>query len=287
MSTSRGLRLARLACVGLLTCALALFAALVKPAAADSSAAQVPASRVAGIATTHLYINGFRAVGRKVVGRGTAIESFTNSVGRKTVRRKHFRIAIGTRVQTQQVGTTCPILFLQLGELDLTLAGLHAVLHAADPTQPVELRLSADDTGGILGKLFCQLANASGVLGTAQKAQLAAAQMNRHLRAVTIMRVKAIIYAPNNASGHAGMQVYSPQGALQAQDECQVLHLILGPLHLELLGLVADLNKIVLDLTAVPGTLLGNIFCQLVTPPTPPPPPPPPPAPLAPTYARE
>ena len=270
MSTSRGLRLARLACFGLLMCALAVFAALVKPAAADSAAAQVPASKVAGVVTTRLYINGFRAVGRKVVGRGTAIESFTNSVGRKTVRRKHFRIAIGTRVQTQQAGTTCPILFLQLGELDLTLAGLHAVLHAADPTQPVELRLSADDAGGILGKLFCQLANASGVLGTAQKAQLAATQMNRHLRATTIMRVKAIIYAPNNASGHAGMQAYSPQGTLQAQDECQVLHLILGPLHLELLGLVADLNKIVLDLTAVPGTLLGNIFCQLVTPPPPP-----------------
>jgi hypothetical protein len=269
-----------LACVGLLTCALAVFAALIKPAPADSAAAQVPTSRVAGVETTHLYINGFRAVGRKVVGRGTAIATFTNSVGRRTVRRKHFRIAIGTRVQTQQVGTTCPILFLQLGELDLTLAGLHAVLHAADPTQPVELRLSADDTGGILGKLFCQLANASGVLATPQKAQLAATQMNRHLRATTIMRVKAIIYAPNNASGNAGMQVYSPQGTLQTQDECQVLHLILGPLHLELLGLVADLNKIVLDLTAIPGTLLGNVFCQLVTPPSPPPPPP------APAYAR-
>jgi hypothetical protein len=183
-------------------------------------------------------------------------------------------------MQQQQEGATCQILFLQLGELDLTLAGLHAVLHAADPTQPVELRLSADDAGGILGKLFCQLANASGVLATPQKATLAARQMNKRLRATTIMRVKAIIYAPANASGHAGagMQAYSPQG--QTVEECSVLHLVLGPLHLELLGLVADLNKIVLDLTAVPGTLLGNVFCQLVTPPSPPPPPPP-----APTYA--
>jgi hypothetical protein len=278
MSASKGLRLA---CFGLLACALAAFASSVNSAAAGSAAAQGPASKVAGVETTRLYINGFRAVGRKVVGRGTAIATFTNSVGRKTIRRKHFRIAIRTaRIQKQQAGATCQILFLQLGELDLTLAGLHAVLHAADPTQPVELRLSADDAGGILGRLFCQLANASGVLGTAQKAKLAATQMNKHLRATTIMRVKAVIYAPN-ASGHAGagMQAYSSQGTLQAADECSVLHLVLGPLHLELLGLVADLNKIVLDLTAVPGTLLGNVFCQLVTPPPPPPPP-------APAYAR-
>lgn len=39
-----------------------------------------------------------------------------------------------------------------------------------------------------------------------------------------------------------------------------VLHLVLGPLHLNLLGLIADLNKVDLDLTAIPGTLLGNIL---------------------------
>jgi hypothetical protein len=255
---------------------LTVLAALVSPGSAGSAgvptAAQAPVSKVAGVETTRLYINRFRAVGRKVVGRGTEIATFTDATGVKTVKRKHFAVWLRTaRVQTQQAGQTCNILFLELGDLDLTLAGLHAVLHAADPTQPVQLRLSADPAGGILGKLFCQLANASGTLGTAQKAKLAARQMNRHLRAVQIMRVKAVIYAPN-ASGQAGpaMQGYSPNGAFQAQDECAVLHLVLGPLHLELLGLVADLNQIVLDLTAVPGTLLGNIFCQLVTPPPPP-----------------
>lgn len=63
----------------------------------------------------------------------------------------------------------------------------------------------------------------------------------------------------------------SPQGQQQVA-ECEVLHLVLGPLHLDLLGLVVDLNKVILDLKAIPGTLLGNIFCQLVTPPSPPPP---------------
>ena len=270
-------RVFRLGCLVALACFLAALAALVNPGSAGSTARQmqVPASKVAGTATTRMYIDGFRAVGRKVVGRGTVIASFRNSAGVKSIKRRHFRITIRTwhRAQLQQQGTVCSILFLQLGELDLTLAGLHAVLHAADPTQPVELRLSADDQGGILGRVFCQLAQASGTLGTAHKAKLAARQMNRHLKHTAIMRVKAIIYAPNQGSpGNGGMNAYSPQGAFQATDECAVLHLILGPLHLELLGLVADLNKIVLDLTAIPGTLLGNIFCQLVTPPPPPPP---------------
>jgi hypothetical protein len=69
--------------------------------------------------------------------------------------------------------------------------------------------------------------------------------------------------------------------------ECNVLTLILGPVHLDLLGLIADLNKILVDLNAVPGTLLGDIFCLLSSDPAPPPPPPapPPPPPAAPTPA--
>jgi hypothetical protein len=51
-------------------------------------------------------------------------------------------------------------------------------------------------------------------------------------------------------------------GPLQVP-ECEVLDLILGPLHLDLLGLVVDLNKIQLTLTAIPGTTIGNLFCEL------------------------
>jgi hypothetical protein len=44
-----------------------------------------------------------------------------------------------------------------------------------------------------------------------------------------------------------------------------VLHLVLGPLDLNLLGLVVHLNTVVLDITAVPGAgnLLGNLLCAL------------------------
>ena len=44
---------------------------------------------------------------------------------------------------------------------------------------------------------------------------------------------------------------------------CDILHLDLGPLSLDLLGLQIDLSRIVLDITAQAGAgnLLGNLLC--------------------------
>jgi hypothetical protein len=46
---------------------------------------------------------------------------------------------------------------------------------------------------------------------------------------------------------------------------CKILDLVLGPLHLDVLGLVVDLNQVNLDITAVPGAgnLLGNLLCAV------------------------
>ena len=46
---------------------------------------------------------------------------------------------------------------------------------------------------------------------------------------------------------------------------CRILHLDLGPINLDLLGLVLTTNRIVIDLTAVqgPGNLLGNLLCTI------------------------
>jgi hypothetical protein len=46
---------------------------------------------------------------------------------------------------------------------------------------------------------------------------------------------------------------------------CRVLDLVLGPLHLDLLGLVVDLNQVHLVINAVsgPGNLLGNLLCAI------------------------
>jgi hypothetical protein len=46
---------------------------------------------------------------------------------------------------------------------------------------------------------------------------------------------------------------------------CPILNLVLGPLHLNLLGLHVDLNQVVLNITAVSGSgnLLGNLLCSV------------------------
>ena len=53
--------------------------------------------------------------------------------------------------------------------------------------------------------------------------------------------------------------------AVQVQALCPILHLELGPLDLDLLGLMIHLDKVVLDITAEsgPGNLLGNLLCAI------------------------
>jgi hypothetical protein len=49
-----------------------------------------------------------------------------------------------------------------------------------------------------------------------------------------------------------------------SQGVCEVLILTLGPVHLELLGLIVDLNRVVLRITADPsGGILGELLCSL------------------------
>jgi hypothetical protein len=54
----------------------------------------------------------------------------------------------------------------------------------------------------------------------------------------------------SNAAAHAALT-------------CNVLHLVLGPLNLDLLGLVVTLNEVDLNITAVTGSLLGDLLCDV------------------------
>ena len=53
--------------------------------------------------------------------------------------------------------------------------------------------------------------------------------------------------------------------AITAAATCPILNLDLGPLHLDLLGLVVDLNRVVLNIVAESGAgnLLGNLLCAV------------------------
>jgi hypothetical protein len=64
---------------------------------------------------------------------------------------------------------------------------------------------------------------------------------------------------PASAAKTAGAQ------AAQLPAACDILHLTLGPLDLDLLGLVVHLDRVVLDVTAQPGpgNLLGNLLCAI------------------------
>jgi hypothetical protein len=66
-----------------------------------------------------------------------------------------------------------------------------------------------------------------------------------------------------NVLGTATTTFQAPVVAAQAT--CQILHLELGPLDLNLLGLMVHLDKVVLDITAqqAPGNLLGNLLCAI------------------------
>ena len=65
--------------------------------------------------------------------------------------------------------------------------------------------------------------------------------------------------APNSPTTQA---ISAP---LQVSGSCAILNLVLGPLDLNLLGLVVHLDQVVLNITAVPGAgnLLGNLLCAV------------------------
>lgn len=59
--------------------------------------------------------------------------------------------------------------------------------------------------------------------------------------------------------------VQIPVNLADTSGSCAILHLDLGPLDLNLLGLVVHLNEVVLDINAQsgPGNLLGNLLCAV------------------------
>ena len=70
----------------------------------------------------------------------------------------------------------------------------------------------------------------------------------------------------NTATGAVTSVVQNVTAPAQVtQAACDILNLVLGPLHLDLLGLVVDLNQVVLNITAQPGpgNLLGNLLCSV------------------------
>jgi hypothetical protein len=213
----------------LLAVAGALVAAAALPAPAQAQDATAPTARM----TVQVDIERFRQTQRGPVAVGRARAQLRGPTGAPSTVTRRVTLAV-------QRGGRCRILRLVLQELDLTLLGLNVHLDRVD------LRVTGERRGGILGRLFCALAN-SRVRGAQARA---VATLNERLREGGKLRP---------------MRLTVPLRAVAAQgNTCPVLDLTLGPLDLNLLGLVVELNRVRLTITAIRGGgLLGDLFCGL------------------------
>jgi hypothetical protein len=181
----------------------------------------------------------FASAGRVIHGTGLVTATLTEQSGQ--TRTVHTIVAFRARA-----GRDCRILTLILNQLHLSLLGLNVDL--AKVVLKITGIPSGHAGGGVLGSLFCALANTH--LAADRRAAAARAiaaslrRQNRVLRFTAYLRPIAT--------------------AAQAGATCPVLDLVLGPLHLDLLGLVVDLNRVHLTITATQGGgVLGDLFCSL------------------------
>jgi hypothetical protein len=82
-----------------------------------------------------------------------------------------------------------------------------------------------------------------------------------------IVAVGTITGTVTNATGQATTLLQTVAlPVTNVTGSCDILHLDIGPISLDLLGLQVDLSRIVLDITAQAGAgnLLGNLLCAVV-----------------------
>jgi hypothetical protein len=139
------------------------------------------------------------------------------------------------------------VLTLRLAPLTLELLGVRVT------TTTLNLEVYGR-RGALLGDLVCALSRAR------VRLPRIAASLNRRLdgRPLRVMGASTKVRAADH------------------QGTCQVLRLVLGPLHLDLLGLNVDLfgenrrSPVVVTITALPGHgALGELLCSIAGGPTP------------------
>lgn len=83
----------------------------------------------------------------------------------------------------------------------------------------------------------------------------------------TLVAIGNLVATLTDAAGTVQTVVQNNVAAPVASStgSCSILSLTLGPLHLNLLGLVVDLNQVNLNITAQQGAgnLLGNLLCSV------------------------
>ncbi|HEY2398306.1 MAG TPA: hypothetical protein VGH78_04875, partial [Solirubrobacteraceae bacterium] len=216
--------------------ALALAAVIALPASANTSSStrRVTSSRLALSAK----ITSFRATAAGVVANGTLTGKLSSGTGvSRDSAPVRFAVVAASRNQR------CNVITLRLAPLDLELLGVQV------QTSYISLDVYAL-RGRVLGDLFCALAHA----------KVSFPKVARDLNSRLGGRSMQVLGATDSMPAHSAAQPAS----------CQVLKLVLGPLHLDLLGLNVDLygqtkaNPVVVTIDAVPSQgLLGQLLCGL------------------------
>lgn len=210
----------------------------------DGSAAAEPVDLRVAVTAKRFRLDGDRAY-----ARGPMTLQATEDDG--TVRTIQRQVAL----RVKQNSNKCKILKLHLAELYVDLLGLEV------RTSEINLEITGESKRA-LGKLFCKLSEGL-KLDKSKLARKTVHSLNRRLdgRELHVLRVNTRLYAQHAEPAAA----YEPDGP-----RCQILDLDLGPLELDLLGLVVNLygpdrkSPVHVDADADPnGGVLGEALCEL------------------------
>ena len=232
---------------------------------ARTAAATTGTTTQVGTVTVRLTVNRFVKRGSRLYAVGTAISQFKPTAENaakyptKTVRRA-FSAPVRKLKRIQSAQRICPVLDLTLGPLDLNLLGLMVHLDT------VHLTITADSNGGLLGSLLCSLAGrGSPGLVSMKAAKTLTRAVHRSGLSTRGIRMSVPLYQTTSGSGATTLSTTKSPMAI-----CTVLELTLGPLDLNLLGLMVHLggaaptDPVHLLITAdSDGGILGSLLCSL------------------------
>ncbi len=196
----------------------------------------------------------FVVEGDQVVAKGPVVARVQRPDGTTTTVEQQIELKL-------KPTSKCRILELNLAKLYLNLLGLEVRTSAIN----VEITGDAKQT---LGKLFCSLSEGL-KLDKSVLAKRSARSLNKELDGspLSILSLKVPVRPQQqNASSRPSRGEVPPP----APGSCEVLDLLVGPLHLDLLGLVVDLygpsrtEAVRVLVTADPnGGELGQTFCEV------------------------
>ena len=212
-----------------------------------------------GAVTVRLQVKKFVRRAGRLYAIGTAISKFAPTAAKaadlpSTTTRKAFTARVLKIRKFQAAQRICPVLDLTLGPLDLNLLGLMVHLDR------VHLTITADSRGGILGQLLCGLAG-SGRLTPHQIVLTFTRAAQQSGLATKGVNFGVSLYQTTSSDGTTTLSTSSRLSPLAI---CPVLDLTLGPLDLNLLGLMVHLDTVHLVITAdSEGGILGQLLCGL------------------------